>query len=365
MYPRKKRLIFWLIILVLLVPALFLTRSILRPPSAPIHTVRVMESVRSPYFLPQYLALNLGFFKEQNLVVEISTASPEAIRAALLDGRADIALCGLQKIIFSPNVQTPQPKIFASFAKKDGSLLLSREDPSGFQWVKLKNKTIISGSQDDSSVIALEDVLRSHGLPPFRAVTIYYNIPSKLRMGAFRAGTGHYIQVLEPDASIAERKGYGRVAASVGLAAGYMAVTAYAAMPDYINSKPEVIQQFTNAVYKAVLWLDQHSAEEAADAVLPSFPNLEREILVDSIERYRSLGIWTGDLRASRESFERFQNAAIRAGEIARTLPYETIVINDFADQAMATVTYDRLAEEEKARKRNLFNLFNRLKFNR
>jgi hypothetical protein len=187
MNPRKKRVVFWLMILVLLIPVTFLTRSILRPPSAPIHTIRVMESVRSPYFLPQYLALNLGFFKEQNLVVEISTASPEAIRAALLDGRADIALCGLQKIIFSPNTQTPQPKIFAAIAKKDGSLLLSREDPVEFQWKNLKNKTIISGSQDDSSVIALEEVLRSHGLPPFRAVTIYYNIPAKLRMGAFRA----------------------------------------------------------------------------------------------------------------------------------------------------------------------------------
>jgi NitT/TauT family transport system substrate-binding protein len=360
MNPRKKRVVFWLMILVLLIPVTFLTRSILRPPSAPIHTIRVMESVRSPYFLPQYLALNLGFFKEQNLVVEISTASPEAIRAALLDGRADIALCGLQKIIFSPNTQTPQPKIFAAIAKKDGSLLLSREDPVEFQWKNLKNKTIISGSQDDSSVIALEEVLRSHGLPPFRAVTIYYNIPAKLRMGAFRAGTGHYMQVLEPDASIAERKGYGQVAASVGQAAGDMAVTAYAALPDYINSKPEVIQQFTNAVYKALLWLDQHSAGEAADAVLPSFPNLDREILVDSIERYRSLGIWTSNLRASRESFERFQSAAIRAGEIACTFSYETVFINDFAGQAMATVTYDRLAEEEMARKKNFFKFFNR-----
>ena len=99
---------------------------------------------------------------------------------------------------------------------------------------------------------------------------------------------------------------------------------------------------------------------EAADAVLPSFPNLDREILVDSIERYRSLGIWTSDLRASRESFERFQSAAIRAGEIACTFSYETVFINDFAGQAMATVTYDRLAEEEMARKKNFFKFFNR-----
>lgn len=360
MNPRKKRTVFWLVIPVILIPAIFLARSILKPPGVPIHTVRVMESVRSPYFLPQYLALNLGFFKEQNLAVEISTASPGAIHAALLDGRADVALCGLQKVIFSPQSQTPQAKIFAAIAKKDGSLLLSREDPAKFQWENLKSKTIISGSQDDSSVIALESVLRSRGLPPFRAVTIYYNIPAKLRMGAFRAGTGNYIQLLEPDASSAERKGYGRVAASIGQAAGDMLVTAYAALPDYINSKPEVIQQFTNAVYKALLWLDQHSAGEAADAALPSFPNLDREILIDSIDRYRSLGIWTCDPMVCKESFDRFQMAASKAGEIAGTFSFETIFMSDFAGQAMATVTYDRSVEEEKAEKRKLFKIFKR-----
>ena len=134
--------------------------------------------MRSPYFLPQYLALNLGFFKEQNLVVEISTASPDAIRAALLDGRAEIALCGLQKIIFSPNVQTPQPKIFASFVKRRLPAPV-REDPSDFKG-EIKNKTIISGSQDDSSVI-FRDVLKI--MVYFQGITIYYNIPLNYAWG--------------------------------------------------------------------------------------------------------------------------------------------------------------------------------------
>ena len=353
---RTKKMILWLSILILLIPVTFLGRSLLKPPKVTqIHTVRVLESVRSPYFLPQYVALNLGFFKEQNLVVHLSTTSPEAIRSALSDGRADIALCGLQKIIFNPDATRPQPKIFAAIAGKDGSLLLSRKNPGDFQWKSLKDKTIISCSQDDSSVIALEDVLRSQALPPFRAVTMYYNIPEKLRMGAFRAGTGHYIQLLEPEASIAEAKGYGQVAASVGQAAGDMVVVAYAALPDYIDSKPEVVQQFTNAIYKAQLWLDQHSAEEAADAAEPSFPNLDRQILIKSIERYRKLGIWTKDPLAPKESYERFQLAAKRAGEIAAPSPYETAAVPSFARQAVETVVYNRVAEEKKAKKRPRF----------
>ncbi len=339
MSPTLKKIIVFIVLFSL---AVFLIGQRLeKPETVPeTYTVRVLEPVRSPYFLPQYLALNLGFFKEQNLNVNISTTSPEAIRAALADGRTDVALCGLQKIVFNPSSKGTQPKVFATMAARDGSFLMGRKDSGDFQWQELKNKTIIGGSQDDSSEIALENVLRSRSLYPFREVTIYHNIPDKLRIGAFRADTGHYIQLLEPDATMAEFKGYGQVVTSVGEAAGDMVVTAYAALPSYIQAKPEAIQQFTNAIYKAQLWLCHHSAEEAATVAAPSFPDLDREILLKCIERYRSLEIWTDNPLVPRESYERFHNAAKEAGEMASPAPYETTVIIDFAHRAMETVVY-------------------------
>lgn len=344
--------IFLLLVLVS-IPSFIVWHNFKKPaPAQQTYTVRVLESARSPYFLPQYLAMRLGFFKEQQLNVSISTTSPEAIRAALADGRADIVLCGLQKIIFRPGVKGPPPKIFATTACRDGSFLLSRKDSEDFQWKAMNEKTIIGGSQDDSSVIALEEVLRQQGLPPYRAVTIYNSIPDSLRLGAFRAGTGNYIQMLEPEAAMAESKGYGKVVASVGTATGDMVVTAYAALPDYIEANPGVIQRFTNAIYKTQLWLSRHSAEEAAAVVTPSFPGLDRQILFKSIERYHSLGIWTDNPLVSKESYERFITAAKNSGEIPAPIPYETTVINNFAMRAMETVVYT--PEEEKAGKKPL-----------
>ncbi len=319
-------------------------------------TVRVLESALSPYFLPQYLALNLGFFKEQNLQVNITTTSQEAIRAALADGRTDIVLCGLQKIIFNPNARGSQPKVFATMAGKDGSLLLDRNNSEEFQWQNMKNKTIIGNSHDDSSEIALEEALRQNSMPPYRKVTIYNNIPVKLRLGAFRSGTGHYIQMLEPDATLAEFKGYGQVVASVGEATGNMVVTAYACLPEYMEANAQTIQRFTNAVYKAQLWLSQHSPEEAAAAAAPSFPNLDLEILLHSIERYRALGVWTENPIVNREHYEKFNTAAKNAGEILNPMPYETVVVSDFATCAVETVIYIR--EETKRDKKSLFNIF-------
>lgn len=352
-----------IIILVFLaaVSAMAIVHSIKRPAVVEqIHTIRVLESLRSPYYLPQYLAQNLGYFKEQNLNVKISTTSPEAIRAALTDGRADIVICGLQKIMFNPGSKFPQPKIFAVAAVRDGSLLLAREDKDmkEFQWQNLKHKTIIGSSHDDSSEIALEDVLRDHGMPPYREVTIYYNIPDNLRTAAFRTGTGNYIQLLEPEASLAEANGYGRVVASVGSAAGNMLVTAYAAMPGSIESNPEIFQRFTNAIYKAQLWMSQHSAEEAAEAAAVSFPNLDKTVLLKSIQRYQSLDIWAASPVIPEESYERFHTAAKNSGEITGSIPFESIVVNNFAQNAVQTVVY--VPETEKRNKNFFQRIFDR-----
>ncbi|MDD4168812.1 MAG: ABC transporter substrate-binding protein [Desulfotomaculaceae bacterium] len=314
-------------------------------------TVRVMESVRSPYFLPLYLAQNLKFFEEQNLIVKITTSSPGAIRAALNSQRTDIALCGIQKIIFNPDQSAKEgnsPKIFATMSLRDGSLLLGKLDNSEFQWPNLKDKSIIGNSQDDSSGIALESVLRENDLPPYRRVTIYHNIPEALRISAFRSGTGNYIQLLEPEASYAEIKSYGKVVASVGVASGTMVVTAFAAMPCYIEEQPENIQRFTNAIYKAQLWLNQHSAEEAVQVAYPSFNNLDRQVLLNSIKRYQSLKIWAENPLVSREAYENFNTAAKEAGEIASFVPYETAVITDFARQAAETIVYNQEIEKPK-----------------
>lgn len=322
---------------VFLLSAAFLNNKIIsKKPAHPKHLcpVRVFESARSPYFLPQYLANNLGFFEEEGLSVSIYTTSREAIRTALNGGRADIVLCGLQNILPRSKASEPKAKIFAALGTQDGSFLLKRAGEEWNGWQELWHGSVIGNSHDESSQIALESALRRHGLRPYRDVAVYYNIPESLRLGAFEAGTGNAIQLLEPQASLTEKNGTGRVAASVGEAAGELLVTAYAAAPGYIESNPQIIQSFTNAIMKAQLWLASHSDEEAADASAPSFPALDKETLLKCIKRYRSLNIWKKDPSVPQEPFDNFVRAAKEAGEIAAEVHYEKVVVNDFAQRA-------------------------------
>lgn len=68
-------------------------------------------------------------------------------------------------------------------------------------------------------------------------------------------GTGDYVTLFEPTASLFEQEGKGYVLASVGQESGEIPYTAYFANSSYIEKNPEVIQKFTNAIARAQQWI--------------------------------------------------------------------------------------------------------------
>jgi NitT/TauT family transport system substrate-binding protein len=60
-----------------------------------IEKVRLVEVTRSIFYAPEYVAIAKGFFEEEGLDVELSTAfGGDKTMTALLSGGADIALVG-------------------------------------------------------------------------------------------------------------------------------------------------------------------------------------------------------------------------------------------------------------------------------
>ena len=54
-----------------------------------------------------------------------------------------------------------------------------------------------------------------------------------------------------------------------------MSNTAYFASKSYIEKNSEIIQKFTNAIYKGQLWVESHTPEEIAQAIKPHFPDTD------------------------------------------------------------------------------------------
>ena len=72
--------------------------------------------------------------------------------------------------------------------------------------------------------MALEYVMRNHGIIPEKDVEMVTNIDFTATAGAFKAGSGEYVALFEPTASMLEKEGSGKIVASIGKDSGKLAI---------------------------------------------------------------------------------------------------------------------------------------------
>ena len=299
--------------------------------------IKVNEVTRSVFYAPQYVAINNGYFKENGMEIELSTGQgADAVMTAVLANQCDIGFAGPEASIYIYNEgKEDYTQVFAQMTKKDGSLLIARNETDNFSWQDLKGKTLIPGRKGGVPYMTLEYVLRKNGIDPQKDVTLDDSIKFDLMAGAFASGNADYVTLFEPTASLTEQEGKGYIVASVGEEAGEIPYTAYFAKKSYIENNQETIQKFTNSIYQGQQWVKEHSAEEIAEVIQNFFPDTEIELLSAAIQTYKDIDAWNDTPVLKQESFDRLQEVMTLAGELSQTAPYEQIVNNEFANKAI------------------------------
>ncbi|MBC8591302.1 ABC transporter substrate-binding protein [Wansuia hejianensis] len=299
--------------------------------------IRLMEVTHSLFYTPQYVAITQGFFEEEGFDIElINGGGADKVMAALLSGEADIGFMGPEASVYVYNQGRENYAInFAQLTQRDGSFLVGREKDNNFTFDKLKGKTVIGGRKGGMPEMTLEYVLKSHGLDLDKDVTVRTDIQFDAMAGAFLSGEGDYVTLFEPVAASLEKEGKGYVVASIGEEGGYIPFTAYSATKKYMEKNPDVIQRFTNALYKAMVWVQNSTTEEIAKAVKPQFPDTEDDILMALIDRYKNQDSWKPDLIITEEGLNHMMDIMELAGELDKRADYNKIVTTKFAKEAM------------------------------
>ena len=301
-----------------------------------LQTIQLNEVTRSVFYAPQYVAISNGFFEEEGLKLEITTGQgADKVMTAILAGQSDIGLCGPEAAIYVYNEgKEDYIEVFGQLTQKDGSFLVSKEDTDNFSWQDLKGKTVIPGRKGGVPYMTLEYVLKQNGINPQTDLVLDDSIKFDLMAGAFTGGEAEYVTLFEPTASMTEDAGKGYVVASVGEAAGEVPYTAYCAKKSYIANNEDIIQGFTNAIYKGEQWVKEHSAREVAEAIQEFFPDTTIESLETSVEKYKEIDAWKENPILKEEAFDKLQLIMTEAGELSQKAPYDKIVNNKYAEEA-------------------------------
>lgn len=296
--------------------------------------VTVSEVTHSVFYAPQYIAIELGFFKEEGIDLElINSQGADKVMTAVLSGQVDIGFAGPEAAIYVYNEgKADYTEVFAQITQKDGSFLVSREPITDFKWTDLKGKHILPGRKGGVPYMTLQYVIEQNGLNITTDLNFDNSISYDTMNSAFASGIGDFVTIFEPTATVFENEGKGYIVASIGKDSGEIPYTAYFANKSFIEKNSDLIQKFVNAIYKGQQWVAMHSASEIAKVLSPSFPEVDLDVLETVINRYKEIDAWKTEPSLSEDSFNKLQEIMMNAGELTEKVPYNKIVNNSFAN---------------------------------
>lgn len=306
--------------------------------------VKYAEVVRSVFYLPKYVALAKGYFKEQGIEVDMTTAwGGDKGTAMLLSGKVDVVLQGPETAIYVENGASPEKtKMFSAITATDGLFLMSREKMSmdQFKWNMIKGKMVMGWRPGSTPGLFLEYAMKKHGINPKKDVNHVTNIAIPARVGAWMSNKASFSVFFEPDVSRLSREGIAYPVASIGKEIGAVDYTVFMATDSYIKKNPKIIQGWANAVHKAQKWVQTADSTDAAKTIAKWFPKVKVEDIATAVDRYRKFGIWKTDPTTSPKAIADLQDILIEGGVLKKTqrVAYERVVTTQFSEAAKKNV---------------------------
>jgi NitT/TauT family transport system substrate-binding protein len=306
--------------------------------SESVQKLKVGEVAHTIFYAPLYVALSEGFFEEEGLEIELTTtAGGDKTMTAILSNGIDIGLVGSETSIYVEAQGSTDPVInFAQLTQTDGTFLVSREKLDNFDWDQLKGSTFLGQRKGGMPQMVGEYVLKQHGIDPQNDLELIQNVDFANIASAFSSGTGDFVQLFEPTASIFEQEGRGHIIASFGEESGHVPYTSFMAKQSTIDKNEEAIEKFTRAIYKAQQWVESNSPEEIAESISEHFPDTSIDLLTTVVDRYKSQGSFATDPILGEEEWLNLQNIMDEAGELPERIEHEVLVNTSIAEKVIS-----------------------------
>ena len=301
-------------------------------------TVKLCEVTHSIFYAPLYIAINNGYFDDENINLKLSNGGgADKVMTAVISGSADIGLMGPEATIYCHvEGQRDYPVIFGQLTACDGSFLVGRNPEPDFDWSKLEGKHILAGRPGGVPAMTLQWVLNQHGVntdTPLFDTSIAFDAMA----GTFDTDKSiDYTTLFEPTASEFEALGKGYIVASVGEASGEVPYTAFSAQKSWLKSNKKLAKSFLRAVLRGYQYMAENTPETVAKALIKSFPGTSEQSATYAVKSYLKINAWSTTPVMSKASFDRLQDIMENAGTLESRADYSLAVDNTIANELVA-----------------------------
>jgi len=251
-------------------------------------------------YLPLTLASQLGFFKDEGLTVNISDlrGGSEAV-AALISGSVD-AVTGFYEHTVRARAQGKQLVMVALFDRYPGVVLMvSNRHLDAVKTIQdLVGKPVGVTAVGSSTDQLLKYLLRKNGLDPQAVPVVTAGVTTMLaalQQDQIWAGV-----IVDPLAVKLERDGIATALydtrterGTVDIFGGPWPAGGFYTTEEFIRQHPTTVQKLVNAGLRALRYIQEHSPEEVAAAMPPSFWAGDRDQYVSSLRA--NIGLYSTD----------------------------------------------------------------------
>lgn len=298
--------------------------------------IRINEVTHSVFYAPLYVAINLGYMKDEGITIELTNGGgSDTSMTALLSGSADIALMGPETVVYvEASGSTNHPVVFGQLTKKDGSFLISKTPYTSFNYATdLIGKTAIIGRAGGLPAMTFEWICNSANVHNGENVILDTSTAFNMMVSVFDSTNAEFCTMFEPTASEYVASGKGYYVGSVGEHSGEIPYTCFMAYPSYISKNKEMVSGFLKAIKKAYLYITTHTSEEVASALKPSFDGTSEAGLATAVEKYLEIDAWANSPVMSKDSYNRLLSVLKNAGTISNDVEFSKVVDNSLATE--------------------------------
>lgn len=288
-------------------------------------------------YLPEYIALRHGFFREQGLDVTVTIPSPwDGVLDALADQSAEMALGGIWVPTMYHN-RVQNYTVVAQIANRCPLAILRRTSTTPFQVSDVVGKTVLMKSIGGASCGLFTKMLfRENGVDP-NAVDFIQDLDGLMLGNLFQGGMGDYFVTDNLSARAMVSRNPAVQIALEAVTHGEVPWSVYYRQTDTIT--PEFLdanKRFVTALEKGIEWVLSHDAETYRDELAEMFPKVPVDVAVEVTNQFRREGMWKSST-IPRAAFDRWQIGLRDARLVKEPLVYEDIVRPTVFDKASVT----------------------------
>lgn len=283
--------------------------------------VVVSAAFKSVFYLPAYVALERGYFKDEGLDVRIDVASSSTnALAAVIAQSADFSLHGPEWTAISAGRGAPV-KVIGGTLNRLGVWLTCEKGVKYESFKSLSGLTVATGTMPTTSTSVFFKLLKRAGLEPKKDVNII-EVPLGNEIGPLVAGKVDCAVLYEPNGSLAESKGYKVVAAFSQQIGPYT----FSAISTRTSVNPATARKFLSSIDRALK--DIHANPAAAvQSGQKLFPDLDPKVVDASVRRLITDGVYAKSVEVDSQALKDALQTQIDLGNLA-SVPDEKVYLD-------------------------------------